>query len=168
LRTGQATKADFFPVQAEMDQGPAFCNDIQYARHLQSIDECRKDFKRVGWGGSCSVEWPDRVHEPEQFDQIWFAGNHADIGGSYPENEPRLAGITLDWMARFISEEIREDGRVPAQATTPCAGDARGCAFALPGGARPAGMRIKTKEAPPKHLFSLPLQYRNWPIVFCA
>lgn len=89
-----------------------FCHDIQYARHLQSIDECRKDFKRVGWGGSGSVKWPERVDEPEQFGQIWFAGNHADIGGSYPENESRLSDITLDWMVRFISEKIRPEGRV--------------------------------------------------------
>ncbi|WP_425908162.1 phospholipase effector Tle1 domain-containing protein [Nitrobacter sp. TKz-YC02] len=89
-----------------------FCRDIQYARHLQSIDECRKDFKRVAWGGSGTVTWPDRKDEPEQFDQIWFAGNHADIGGSYPENESRLSDITLAWMVKFISEDIREDGRV--------------------------------------------------------
>lgn len=29
-----------------------FTPDVQYARHLQSIDEGRKDFKRVAWGGS--------------------------------------------------------------------------------------------------------------------
>jgi uncharacterized protein (DUF2235 family) len=52
-----------------------FTSDVQYARHLQSIDEGRKDFKRVPWGGSGTVKWPDRKDEPEQFDQIWFAGN---------------------------------------------------------------------------------------------
>ncbi|TAK47203.1 MAG: DUF2235 domain-containing protein [Xanthobacteraceae bacterium] len=89
-----------------------FCPDIQYARHLQSIDECRKDFKRVPWGGSGTVTWPERSDEPDPFNQIWFAGNHADIGGSYPENESRLSDITLDWMVRFITEKIREEGRV--------------------------------------------------------
>jgi hypothetical protein len=29
-----------------------FTSDVQYARHLQSIDEGRKDFKRVPWGGA--------------------------------------------------------------------------------------------------------------------
>ncbi len=30
-----------------------FCHDIRYARHLQSIDECRSDFKRsTGWSAS--------------------------------------------------------------------------------------------------------------------
>ena len=50
-----------------------FPKDVRYARHLQSIDEGRKDFKRVPWGGSGTVLWPDRQNEPEQFDQIWFA-----------------------------------------------------------------------------------------------
>jgi uncharacterized protein (DUF2235 family) len=89
-----------------------FSKDVRYARHLQSIDEGRKDFRRVPWGGSGTVLWPDRQNEPEQFDQIWFAGNHADIGGSYPENESRLSDITLNWMINFIAKEIPEAGRV--------------------------------------------------------
>jgi hypothetical protein len=31
--------------------------------------------------------------------QYWFAGNHSDIGGSYPENESRLSDLALGWMA---------------------------------------------------------------------
>jgi hypothetical protein len=30
---------------------------------------------------------------------MWFAGNHSDVGGSYPENETRLSDISLGWMA---------------------------------------------------------------------
>jgi hypothetical protein len=89
-----------------------FAPSIRYARHLQSIDEGRKDFKRVPWGGSGTVAWPDRKDEPEQFDQIWFAGNHADIGGSYPENESRLSDITLHWMVDFITQKLPEAGKV--------------------------------------------------------
>jgi uncharacterized protein (DUF2235 family) len=89
-----------------------FAKDVRYARHLQSIDEGRSDFKRVAWGGSGTVLEPDRRDEPEQFDQIWFAGNHADIGGSYPENESRLSDITLRWMVEFISRKIPEPWRV--------------------------------------------------------
>ena len=32
------------------------------------------------------------------FKQLWFAGNHADIGGDYPENESRLSDMTMQWM----------------------------------------------------------------------
>jgi uncharacterized protein (DUF2235 family) len=99
----------FFP---EWAYDRHFSKDVRYARHLQSIDEGRKDFKRVPWGGSGTVLWPNRQNEPEQFDQIWFAGNHADVGGSYPENESRLSDITLKWMVNFITQELLEAGRV--------------------------------------------------------
>lgn len=93
-----------------------FSKDVRYARHLQSIDEGREDFKRVPWGGSGTVLWPERKDEPEQLGQVWFAGNHADIGGSYPENESRLSDITLQWMVEFLTEEIPEAWRVLADA----------------------------------------------------
>jgi uncharacterized protein (DUF2235 family) len=99
----------FFPAWA---YDRHFTKDVRYARHLQSIDETRRDFLRVPWGGSGTVKWPDRHNEPEQFGQIWFAGNHADVGGSYPENESRLSDITLKWMVDFITEEIPTEGRV--------------------------------------------------------
>jgi uncharacterized protein (DUF2235 family) len=67
-------------------------NNVGYARHAISIDERRADFPRVKWGNK-KDEWP-----AERFQQIWFAGNHADIGGGYPENEARLSDITLSWM----------------------------------------------------------------------
>lgn len=89
-----------------------FAKDVRYARHLQSIDEGRSDFKRVAWGGSGTVLNPPRENEPEQFEQIWFAGNHADIGRSYPENESRLSDITLRWMIDFVTDKIPEANRV--------------------------------------------------------
>jgi uncharacterized protein (DUF2235 family) len=62
------------------------------ARSANSIDERRKDFDRVQWGQ------PDST----QLSQWWFAGNHSDIGGSYPETESRLSDISLQWMLEEI------------------------------------------------------------------
>jgi hypothetical protein len=70
---------------------------VDLVRHALAIDERRLDFKRVIWGGSYS----QRKNEPgelEPFMQVWFAGNHSDIGGSYPESESRLSDISLSWM----------------------------------------------------------------------
>jgi len=69
-------------------------NEIAHARHALSIDEWRKSFPRVEWGGSYS----DSKNESGWFQQVWFAGNHSDVGGSYPENESRLSDISLQWM----------------------------------------------------------------------
>jgi uncharacterized protein (DUF2235 family) len=69
---------------------------VRYARHAQAIDETRKDFARVGWG-----RIKDQENAPDDWlIQRWFAGNHSDIGGSYPETESRLSDIALQWMAR--------------------------------------------------------------------
>jgi uncharacterized protein (DUF2235 family) len=67
---------------------------VHYARHAIAIDERRRSFSRVPWGKP--GVWFKRRHT--WFKQIWFAGNHSDIGGSYPENESRLSDIALKWM----------------------------------------------------------------------
>jgi uncharacterized protein (DUF2235 family) len=71
--------------------------DVPYARHALSIDENRKDFGRVPWQEETYVKTAEGG--PERFMQVWFAGNHSDIGGSYPENESRLSDIGLKWMS---------------------------------------------------------------------
>jgi uncharacterized protein (DUF2235 family) len=74
-------------------------NAVWYARHALSIDENRADFARVPWGGSQNTGPARPDAYPDWLQQIWFAGNHSDIGGSYPENEARLSDVSLFWMA---------------------------------------------------------------------
>jgi uncharacterized protein (DUF2235 family) len=85
-----------------------FVPDIPFARHAMAIDEYRRDFVRVPWGGSGTVPDGD-IAGVTRFRQVWFPGNHSDIGGSYPENESRLSDIALKWMADFISKEIPDE-----------------------------------------------------------
>lgn len=68
-----------------------------YARQALAIDEMRVDFTQVGWGHSADVL--AHANDPIVWlKQVWFAGNHSDIGGSYSENESRLSDIALKWM----------------------------------------------------------------------
>lgn len=69
---------------------PTLNPNIKYARHAISIDEARPSFQRVPWGS--------RGNQQTSFVQLWFAGCHSDIGGSYLENESRLSDISLQWM----------------------------------------------------------------------
>jgi uncharacterized protein (DUF2235 family) len=72
--------------------------NVRYARHALAIDENRADFDRVAWINDGNA--PNReIDEGAWFTQYWFAGNHSDIGGSYPENESRLSDLSLKWMA---------------------------------------------------------------------
>lgn len=70
---------------------------VPFARHALAIDETRSDFDRVRWGQQKGNR-KRRDGEPEPFVQLWFAGNHSDIGGSYLEDESRLSDIALEWM----------------------------------------------------------------------
>jgi uncharacterized protein (DUF2235 family) len=83
---------------------------VRFARHAMAIDEYRKDFARVKWGGHNLPE--TQAGQPDAFQQIWFAGNHSDIGGSYPENESRLSDISLEWMVDFITAELPAEAQV--------------------------------------------------------
>ncbi len=72
--------------------------NVGWARHAIAIDEHRAAFDRVPWGNK-GIEFPQRGEgKPLWLKQLWFAGNHSDIGGSYPENESRLSDIALKWM----------------------------------------------------------------------
>ena len=70
--------------------------NVQFARHAISIDETRASFERVGWAnkGQGREGW---------LKQVWFAGNHSDIGGSYPECESRLSDISFGWMVEEVA-----------------------------------------------------------------
>jgi uncharacterized protein (DUF2235 family) len=83
---------------------------VRYARHAISIDEDRANFQRVPWD---SIKQTCRDERGLQwFEQVWFAGVHADVGGGYPENEARLSDISLDWMlqwAGLVPDGIKYD-----------------------------------------------------------
>ncbi len=74
--------------------------NVSFARHAISIDEARYSFQRVPWGDP--LVWKDTT--PQWFEQLWFAGNHSDIGGSYPENYARMSDISLGWMVEAAKQ----------------------------------------------------------------
>lgn len=64
--------------------------DLRIARHALAIDERRAFFRQNSFGDP---------HDPEQdVMEVWFAGVHSDVGGSYPESESQLSQIALRWM----------------------------------------------------------------------
>jgi len=72
--------------------------NVGYAKHAISIDEDRKDFARVPWGRKDEKLKARDSLGNLWFEQVWFPGVHADIGGGYPENESRLSDAALKWM----------------------------------------------------------------------
>lgn len=86
---------------------------VTYARHAIALDENRADFPRLPWGWGKGIARPTEIDgEVKPFVQMWFAGNHSDIGGSYPECESRLSDIALEWMvaeARSVGHPLKVD-----------------------------------------------------------
>ena len=66
--------------------------DLNIVRHAMSIDERRSFFRQNLFG-------PPSPKNPNQsVEEVWFAGVHSDVGGSYPEPQSQLAKIALRWM----------------------------------------------------------------------
>jgi len=74
--------------------------NVLYAKHAISIDENRKDIDHVPWyRGETTLAVRDQ-NGNIFFEQVWFPGNHADIGGGYDENESRLSDAALRWLLK--------------------------------------------------------------------
>ena len=73
-------------------------------RHAISIDEKRCFFQDNLFG--------DPVGD-QDLQQVWFAGVHSDIGGSYPQPKSGLSDITLRWMLHEVGLVRGADGEYP-------------------------------------------------------
>ena len=80
------------PIHTKDKQLPytAALPDVPIVRHAISIDERRAFFRQ------------NLMREPaapgQDVRQVWFAGVHSDVGGSYAETESGLSKIALRWM----------------------------------------------------------------------
>jgi hypothetical protein len=63
--------------------------DVPILRHAVSIDERRAFFRQ----NLIYTQSP-----AQNLKQVWFAGVHSDVGGSYAESESGLSKIALRWM----------------------------------------------------------------------
>lgn len=89
--------------------------NVGYAKHAISIDENRADFARVGWSPTAEKAGKRDEHKNLYFEQVWFPGVHADVGGGYIENEARLSDVALSWMlaaASIIPDGLKHDQTV--------------------------------------------------------
>jgi uncharacterized protein (DUF2235 family) len=69
---------------------------IAVGRHAVSIDERRAFFRTNLWRGKAG----NPPVGPKDLKQVWFAGDHCDVGGGHAEAESGLASVALYWMVR--------------------------------------------------------------------
>jgi uncharacterized protein (DUF2235 family) len=67
---------------------------VKNVRHAISIDERRAFFRQNLWG---KLRVKDDFIQ-QDVKQVWFAGVHSDVGGSYAMEESALSNIALEWM----------------------------------------------------------------------
>lgn len=87
---------------------------VPFARSANAIDETRADFDRLPWGYGKNIKADEIIDGHRRFVQMWFAGNHSDVGGSYPEAESRLSDIALQWMIEEVTsipDSLKVDGQ---------------------------------------------------------
>jgi uncharacterized protein (DUF2235 family) len=104
---------------------------VATVRHAIAIDERRAFFRQNMWGSAGNVK------------QVWFAGDHCDVGGSHPERESGLSQIALEWMV----EQSTEAGLLVDT-------NLRDVAIPKPGSPKPPPATAGEPEAPepPDHL----------------
>jgi len=85
---------------------------IQHAFHALAIDEHRANFKHVPWRRYVPHGGKEKPRAWETYEQRWFTGAHANVGGGY-ENNP-LALFPLEWMVRKTAATGLAFRRTPA------------------------------------------------------
>jgi uncharacterized protein (DUF2235 family) len=68
--------------------------NVRKVRHAVSIDEYRRPYAYYGATPHHDADPPPDVYE------VWFAGVHSDVGGTFPDDGPLLSTIPLKWMAQ--------------------------------------------------------------------
>ncbi len=75
---------------------------VQVVRHAIALDERRAKFR------TNRVELVTGVEQDLQ--EVWFVGDHSDVGGGYPDEESGLAKKCLEWMLREACQhDLRTD-----------------------------------------------------------
>ncbi|WP_191969581.1 phospholipase effector Tle1 domain-containing protein [Neorhizobium galegae] len=76
---------------------------IEIVRHAVAIDERRSMFRPSLWKPDQQYDyWSEAAQafqkKPQDFQEVWFAGCHGDVGGGNPEKDSGLAKVALEWL----------------------------------------------------------------------
>ena len=70
---------------------------VRMVRHAVALDERRAVFQVTGWGDRRSITAPDGSLI-DAVREVWFAGDHSDVGGGHPTGNSGLTDASLEWM----------------------------------------------------------------------
>jgi hypothetical protein len=91
--------------QLNMGKDLSVPESVQQAYHMVALDEQRDSFEPT-------LMDPD-PNRPERIVEVWFAGDHANIGGGWATD--RLSDITLDFLLSRISSGYAQSAELAGQ-----------------------------------------------------
>ena len=71
---------------------------VKTVRHAIALDERRRSYMFTSWGGLRDYVEADPP-TGQCVKEVWFAGDHRDVGGGHPEQESGLSWRSFRWMA---------------------------------------------------------------------
>ena len=74
---------------------------VDVALHAIAVDEKRGPFAPTTWVSKDGAP----ARKDQAVEQVWFAGAHANVGGSYPDS--RLSDIALKWMVQRVGKHTK-------------------------------------------------------------
>ncbi len=138
-------------------------------RQAMAIDEPRRFFRLNRWrypqNSLTGFQNGQPVLVPQDLRQLWFAGNHSDIGGGHPEREAGLAKLPLIWMkeeAEQFGLRVDKDDFRHLAFGVPKPGHQKQHTYAVPD----ANAKLHTRIAWYYHILEwLPksVDWRQWP-----
>lgn len=97
---------------------------VRMVRHAVALDERRAVFQFTGWGDRRSIVGANGV-AIDAVREVWFAGDHSDVGGGHPSGNSGLTDASLEWMlgeATHQQLQLRHNGESRKAVQAVCEG----------------------------------------------
>jgi uncharacterized protein (DUF2235 family) len=123
-----AVDAGWSPIRLRVPNS-WYNDDVLHVRHAMAIDEKRAFFPVNRWADNSMR--PGTESDGRTIKQVWFAGDHCDVGGGHTENGLDLSVAPFVWMVREAAAAGLPIAPIPPQivdlatdykrlATVPC------------------------------------------------